>query len=91
VLKKRTRFYAFCKRGKPSFEKAGSVLSDLEKTAFVFVVTPERLSVFETERALKYLESSGIKAAGIVINGVIPQELSGDFIDKRKEVQEKVR
>ncbi|MDR9770218.1 ArsA family ATPase [Acetomicrobium sp.] len=74
---------------KTLFEKAWDVLSDHEKTAFVFVVTPERLSVFETERALKYLESSGIKAAGIVINGVIPQELSGNFVDKRKEVQEK--
>ena len=49
-VEKRTDFTHFAKR-KALFEKAGSVLSDLEKTAFVFVVTPERLSVFETERA----------------------------------------
>ena len=47
----------------------------ISKTAFVFVVT-RAIVRLETERALKYLEF-GIKAAGIVINGAIPQELSG--------------
>jgi len=74
---------------KDMFEKAWEVLSDRDKTAFVFVVTPERLPIFETERALKYLENSGISVAGIVVNGIIPSEADGTFMEKRRELQKK--
>lgn len=74
---------------KDMFEKAWEVLSDRDKAAFVFVVTPERLPIFETERALKYLENSGITVAGIVVNGIIPSEADGTFMEKRRELQKK--
>lgn len=72
---------------KNMFEKAWNILSDFRQTAFVFVLTPERLPIFETERAMQYLEHSGIKVAGVVVNGVIPQTAEGAFMNKRREVQ----
>ncbi len=72
---------------KNMFEKAWNILSDFRQTAFVFVLTPERLPIFETERAMQYLEHSGIKVAGVVVNGVIPQAAEGAFMNKRREVQ----
>ncbi|WP_091462052.1 ArsA family ATPase [Acetomicrobium thermoterrenum] len=72
---------------KNMFEKAWNILSDFRQTAFVFVLTPERLPIFETERAIQYLEHSGIKVAGVVVNGVIPQAAEGAFMNKRREVQ----
>lgn len=76
-------------RRKEMFERAWSILSDHTKTAFVFVVTPERLPIFETERALKYLENSGVSVAGVVVNGVIPPEADGAFMERRRELQAK--
>jgi len=72
---------------KNMFEKAWIILSDFRQTAFVFVLTPERLPIFETERAMQYLEHSGIKVAGVIVNGVIPQAAEGAFMNKRREVQ----
>lgn len=72
---------------KNMFEKAWNILSDFQQTAFVFVLTPERLPIFETERAIQYLEHSGIKVAGVVVNGIIPQAAEGAFMNKRREVQ----
>lgn len=72
---------------KNMFERAWDILSDFRQTAFVFVLTPERLPIFETERAMQYLEHSGIKVAGVVVNGVIPQAAEGAFMNKRMEVQ----
>lgn len=72
---------------KNMFEKAWNILSDFRQTAFVFVLTPEKLPIFETERAIQYLEHSGIKVAGVVVNGVIPQAAEGAFMNKRREVQ----
>jgi arsenite-transporting ATPase len=72
---------------KNMFEKAWIILSDFRQTAFVFVLTPERLPIFETERAMQYLEHSGIKVAGVIVNGVIPQAAEGAFMKKRREVQ----
>jgi len=80
------------------FLRARGVLVDAEQTAFVFVVLPERLPIWETERAAKALGKHGIPVAGILVNQVLPDDLSGDFVDRRRareatylaEIQEKL-
>jgi len=50
------------------FIRARSVLTDPEQTSFVFVVTPRRLPVLETARAVAALRKYGIPIGGIVVN-----------------------
>jgi len=66
------------------FLRARGVLVDAEQTAFVFVVLPERLPIWETARAARALGKHGIPVAGILVNQVLPDDLSGDFVDRRK-------
>ena len=50
------------------FVRARSVLTDPEQTSFIFVVTPRRLPVLETARAVAALRKYDIPIGGIVMN-----------------------
>lgn len=50
------------------FIQARSVLTDPEQTSFIFVLTPRRLPVLETARALAALRKYDIPIGGIVVN-----------------------
>ena len=50
------------------FIRARSVLTDPEQTSFIFVVTPRRLPVLETARAVAVLRKYDIPIGGIVVN-----------------------
>ena len=50
------------------FSRARSVLTDPEQTSFIFVVTPRRLPVLETLRAVTALRKYDIPIGGIVVN-----------------------
>ena len=67
------------------FQRARRILTDADRTAFVFVVTPERLPIWETERAVETLAKYGIPVGGILVNQVLPAEPGGDFLAGRKE------
>ena len=54
------------------FDRARRVLADSEQTAFVFVVTPERLPIWETEKAVEALARNGIPIGAVVVNKVLP-------------------
>lgn len=55
------------------FHRARGTLTDPERTAFVFVVIPERLPVLETEKAVRTLSRHGIPVGAIVVNQVLPE------------------
>lgn len=48
-------------------------------------MTPERLPILETDRAVRALEEVNIPVAGTLINRVIPQEADGLFLQSRRE------
>ena len=52
---------------------------------------PEELSLFETLRASKELETIGIKSGEIIINGILPEEVCDiAFFKKKYYAQQKV-
>ena len=53
-------------------------------TAFVLVLIPERLPIDETGRTAEQLAESGIRVGAIVVNRVIPESATGEFIDARR-------
>jgi len=76
---------------KIKYDKAASLLRDPERTDFIFVMRPEALSLYETVRASKELETIGITSGEIIINGILPEDVCGiEFFRKKYEAQQKV-
>lgn len=67
------------------FHRARHILTDAASTAFVFVVTAERLPIWETEKAVKSLTKYGIPVGAVLVNRVLPTETDGAFLERRKE------
>lgn len=67
------------------FARVRTVLTDATRTAFVFVLIPERLPIIETEKAATALAAHGIPIGAVVINRIIPDSADGDFIGRRRQ------
>ncbi len=56
------------------FARVRDVLTDTSQTAFIFVVIPMRLPIWETERAVQALTTHGVPVGAVVVNQVIPPD-----------------
>ncbi|MEO0109728.1 MAG: TRC40/GET3/ArsA family transport-energizing ATPase [candidate division WOR-3 bacterium] len=54
---------------------ASKIFTDKEKTAFFFVLTPEEMSIIDTEKAANLFSRYGVPITGFIVNRVLPQEL----------------
>jgi arsenite-transporting ATPase len=59
------------------FREARRILTDPRRTAFVFVVIPERLPIWETEKAVEALSKHDVPVGAIVVNQVLPAPAAG--------------
>ncbi len=76
---------------KNKYDRATSLLRDPKRTAFVFVMRPEDLSLYETVRAINELLGVGIRSARIIVNGILPKEVCDiEFFKKKYELQQKI-
>ncbi len=70
---------------KHRFEKARQLVTDRDRTAFAFVVIPERLPILETAKAVGALDKYGIPVGGVFVNRVLPSDAEGDFLQRRRQ------
>ena len=76
---------------KDKYDRATALLKDPNRTTFIFVMRPEELSLYETLRASKELETIGIKSGQIIINGILPKEVCDiEFFKRKYDSQQKV-
>jgi arsenite-transporting ATPase len=66
------------------FQQARRLLADATQSGFLFVLTPERLPILETVRAVSTLQGVGIPVVATLVNRVIPETADGDFLRKRR-------
>lgn len=59
---------------------SSSILTDKRKTAFFFVLIPEKMVILDTERAKGLFEKFNVPLSGYIVNRVIPEELSKENI-----------
>ena len=59
------------------FQEARRILTDSGRTAFVFVLIPERLPIWETEKAVAALSKHGVPVGAIVVNLALPERDGG--------------
>lgn len=76
---------------KNKYDRAAALLRDSERTTFVFVMRPEELSLYETVRASKELETIGIRSGEIIINGVLPEGVCDiEFFRRKYDSQQEI-
>ena len=72
---------------------SSKILTDKEKTAIFFVVTPEDMIIVDTEKAAKLFAQFDVPIGGYVVNRVIPHELIDqnipDYLRNRIQMQDK--
>jgi arsenite-transporting ATPase len=54
---------------------SSKIMTDTDKTAFFFVLTPEEMTVVDTEKAAKLFAKYNVPLAGYVVNRVIERDL----------------
>ena len=78
---------------KQRINASSRILTDKEKTAFFFVVVPEEMIIFDTQRAAKMFAKFNVPLSGYIVNKVIPQELRErripDYLRNRLDMQSK--
>ena len=76
---------------KDKYDRATALLKDTDRTTFIFVMRPEELSFYETQRAIKELETIGIMSGELIINGILPEEVCGiEFFKKKYDAQQNI-
>jgi len=70
---------------------SSSILTDKEKTAFYFVVTPEEMIILDTQKAAGLFAKFDVPIAGYIVNRVIPPNLADqdipDYLKNRMMMQ----
>jgi arsenite-transporting ATPase len=76
---------------KDRINTSSSILTDREKTAFFFVVTPEEMIIIDTQKAAQLFAKYQVPISGYIVNRVIPPELAEqeipDYLRNRIEMQ----
>lgn len=76
---------------KEKYDRATALLKDPARTAFIFVMRPEALSLYETLRASNELETIGIRSGRVIINSILPEMVCEvEFFRKMYESQQQV-
>ncbi len=78
---------------KKRINTSSSILTDREKTAFFFVITPEEMIILDTLKAAKLFARYDVPISGYIVNRIIPPELAQqeipEYLRNRIEMQER--
>jgi len=78
---------------KSRINTSSQILTDKQKTAFFFVLTPEEMTILDTRKAAELFARFDVPISGYVVNRVLPQELRRDniptYLKNRIQLQEK--
>jgi len=73
------------------FHRARELLTDPAVTAFLLVLTAERLPILETEKTLDLLRKFSVPVAGMIVNRLLPPEADGEFLRERRLQEDEYR
>ena len=79
--------YAAVRRFYDRLDGVRNVLTDEESTSVRLVVNPERMVIAEAQRTFTYLNLFGYRVDAVVVNRLIPDEVSDPYFDRWKEIQ----
>jgi arsenite-transporting ATPase len=78
---------------KERINKSSGILTDKQKTAFFFVVTPEEMIINDTVKAAGLFAKFDVPLSGYIVNRVLPDTLKGqnipEYLKNRIQMQDK--
>ena len=78
---------------KERINKSSGILTDKQKTAFFFVVTPEEMIINDTLKAAGLFAKFDVPLSGYIVNRVLPADLKGqnipEYLKNRLDMQDK--
>ncbi len=78
---------------KERINKSSGILTDKQKTAFFFVVTPEEMIINDTVKAAGLFAKFDVPLSGYIVNRVLPADLKGqkipEYLKNRLDMQDK--
>ncbi|TVR29276.1 MAG: arsenic-transporting ATPase [Spirochaetaceae bacterium] len=81
---------ASIQQNKAKYDEATRLLSDPQRTEFIFVLQPEETSIYETRRSSGELAEIGVKNSSLIVNGLLPQEVcEHPFFKSRYDMQQR--
>ena len=63
------------------------ILTDGDVTSVRLVVNPERMVIAEARRTFTYLNLFGYRVDAVVVNRILPEEITDPYFDRWKEIQ----
>ena len=81
------KVYAAVRRFYDKLDGVRNVLTDKGSTSVRLVVNPERMVIAEAQRTFTYLNLFGYRVDAVVVNRLIPDEVSDPYFDRWKEIQ----
>ena len=70
-------------------EIAKNIITDSKKLNFIFVTNAEKLTIDETVKAVEILEKHGITVSEIIVNKILPENMTDEFWVSKKEQEQK--
>ena len=71
---------------------SSQILTDKQKTAFFFVVVPEEMIIFDTQKAAELFSKFDVPIAGYVVNRILPEALLREnvppYLKNRMQMQQ---
>lgn len=72
-------------RRKDNMERAREIMIDDKRLSFIFVLNAEKLPIEETKKAIDILKKYDMPVRELVINRIMPEEMTDDFWKAKKE------
>ncbi|MGZ4114410.1 MAG: ArsA family ATPase, partial [Actinomycetota bacterium] len=81
------RFYGAVERLHHNLESVHRILTDESAASVRLVVNPEKMVIAEARRTYTYLGLFGYRVDGIVVNRIIPEDVTDPYFGKWKDIQ----
>jgi len=73
------------------FHRARALLTDPTVTAFLLVITAERLPILESKKTLDLLRRFDVPVLGMIVNRLLPANAEGAFLQERRSQEHQYR
>ena len=81
------RFYGAVERLHRNLESVHSILTDAGGSSVRLVVNPEKMVISEARRTYTYLGLFGYRVDAVVVNRIIPEDVTDPYFGKWKDIQ----
>jgi arsenite-transporting ATPase len=81
------RFYGAVERLHRNLESVHRILTDESSSSVRLVVNPEKMVIAEARRTYTYLGLFGYRVDGVIVNRIIPEDVTDPYFGKWKDIQ----